>query len=50
MYFLIAAMIAQIFINTADFVIWTGTQTYEANEEIESKPVTVKTKISNFST
>ena len=43
-------MIAQIFIHTAELVIPTGTQTNDANAEIETQPVTVETKISNCST
>ena len=50
MYFLIPAMIAQIFIHTAELVIPTGTPTNEANAEIETQPVTVETKIRKFST
>ena len=42
-------MISQIFIPTAELVIPTGTQTNEANAEIETQPVTVETKISNSS-
>ena len=49
-YFLIPAMIAQIFIHTAELVIPTGTPTNEANAEIETQPVTVETKIRKFST
>ena len=49
LYFLILAMIAQIFIPTAVLVIPTGTQNIEANIEIETQPVTVETKIWNFS-
>ena len=43
-------MIAQIFIPTAELVIQTGTQTNEANAQIETETVTVKTKISKCST
>ena len=48
--FLIPAAIPQIFISTAELVIPTRTQTYEANAEIETQPVTVETKISKCST
>ena len=43
---MIPAVIAQSFIPTAELVIPTGTQTNEANAEIETQPVTVETKIS----
>ena len=43
-------MTAQIFIPTTELVIPTGTQTNEANAEIETQPVTVKERISKFST
>ena len=49
LYFLIAAMIVTVFIPTAKLVIPTGTQTNEANAEIETQPVTVKTNISKCS-
>ena len=45
LHFLIPAVIAQIFILTAELVISTGTQTNQANAEIETQPVTVKTKM-----
>ena len=48
--FLIPAVTAQIFILTAEFVIPTGTQTNEANSDIETQPVTVEAKISMCST
>ena len=48
LYFLIPAVIAQIFIPTA--VIPTGTQTNKANAKIETQPVIVETKISKCST
>ena len=38
------------FIPTAELVISTGTQTNEANTEIQTQPVTVETKISKCST
>ena len=43
-------MIVQIFIRIAELVIPTGTQNYEANEEIETQPVTAEARISNCST
>ena len=43
-------MIAQIFNPTEEFLIATGTQTNEANAEIETQPVTVVTKINKCST
>ena len=43
-------MIAQIFIPTAELVIRIGTQTNEANAEIETQPVTVEAIISKCST
>ena len=46
LYFLIPAVIAQCFIPTAELVIPIGTQTNEANAEIETQPVIVGTKIS----
>ena len=49
-YFLIPAVIAQIFIPTAELVIPTGTQNNEANAEIETQTVTVEAKISKCST
>ena len=50
LYFLISAVIAQIFIPTAEFVILTGTQTKEANAEIETQPEVFETRISKCST
>ena len=47
---LIPAVIAQIFVSNAELLIPTGTQTTEASAEIEMEPVTVETRISNFST
>ena len=38
------------FIPTAELVLSTGTQTNEANAEIQTQPVTVETKISKCST
>ena len=48
--FLVPAVIAQVFIPTAELVIPTGTQTNEANVEIETQLVTAETKISKFLT
>ena len=50
LYFLIPAVIAQIYIPTEELVVPTGTQTNEANAEIEKQPVAVETKISKCST
>ena len=46
LYFLIPALIAQIFNPTAELVIPTGTQTNEANAKIETQQVTFEVKIS----
>ena len=43
-------MIAQVFVPTAEFIIPTGTQTNQANAEIETQPVFVEVKISKYST
>ena len=48
--FLFPAVIAHIFISTAELVIPTGTQTNEADAEIETQPVTFETKITKCST
>ena len=40
-------MIAQFFIPTAELVIPTGTQTNEADAEIETQPEIVDSKISS---
>ena len=45
LYVLIPAVIVQIFIPTTELVIPTGTQTTEANAEIETQPVSIETKI-----
>ena len=45
-YFLIPAIIAQMFISTEELVIPTGTQTNEANAEIETQPVIAEDIIS----
>ena len=50
LYFLISAVIAQMFIPTAELVIPTGISTNEANAEIETQPVTVQARINKFST
>ena len=50
LYFLIPAVIALIFLPTAELVIPTGTQTNKANAEIETQPVTIETKIKKCST
>ena len=44
------AVIAQIFVPTAELLIPTGLQTNEASAEIEMEPVTVEARISKFST
>ena len=49
-YFLIPAVIAQIFIPTADLEITTVTQANEVNAEIEIQPVTFEARISKFAT
>ena len=49
LYFLIPAVIAQIFILPAELAIPTGTRTNEVNAEIETQPVTVKVKTSEYS-
>ena len=43
-------MIAQMINPTAEIIMPIGTQTNEANAEIETQPVTVETKISKCST
>ena len=43
----IPAVIAQFFIPTAELVIPTGTQTNEADAEIETQPEIVDSKISS---
>ena len=50
LYFLIPALIPQIFVPTAELVIPAGMVTNEANAEIEMEPATVETNISKFST
>ena len=50
LYFLIPAVLAQIYIPTAELSISTGIATNEANTEIEAQPVTAETKISKCST
>ena len=44
LYFLIASVLAKIYISTAELVMTVGTETKEANREIEIQPVTVKLK------
>ena len=50
LYFLITAVIAQIFIPTAEPLIPTGIAINEAHAEIVRQPVTVDTKIRKCST
>ena len=50
LYFLIPAMVAQIFNPIAEIVIPTGTQTNDANAEIKTQLVIVEDRISKFST
>ena len=45
LYFLIPAVITQIFHPTAEFTIPTGAPTKEAKSEMETHSVTVETKI-----
>ena len=47
--FFIAAVIAQIFISTAEHVISVGIATNDANAEIETQAVIVEARISKFS-
>ena len=49
-YVLIPAVIAQIFIPTAELIIPTGLANYEANAEMETQPVTVEAQMSKCST
>ena len=44
LYILIPAVIAQIFVPFVELVILIGTQTKEANAEIETQPVAAETK------
>ena len=44
LYFLIPAVIAQMFIPTSELAISTGTPTNEVNAEIETQPLTEGTK------
>ena len=48
--FLVATVIAQILIIIAELVIPTGTQTIEANAEIETQPESVDSRIRKCST
>ena len=45
LYFLIPAVIAQIFITIEELVIPRGTPANGTNREIETEPLTAKTKI-----
>ena len=47
-YFFIPAVIAQIFIPTAELEITTVTQANEVNAEIKTQPVTFEARISKF--
>ena len=49
LYFLIPAVITQIFNPIAELVIPTGISTKEAKAEMETHPVTAEIKISKFS-
>ena len=44
LYFLIPAVIVQIFISAAELAVSTGTLTNEANAEIETQPLIAETK------
>ena len=44
LYFLIPVEITQMFIPSAELIIRTGTKTNEANAQIKTEPVTVKSK------
>ena len=46
LYFLITAVIAQIFNPTTELVVPSETATYEINAEIETQPVIAEAKIS----
>ena len=48
LYFLIPAVVTQIFISIAELVIPTETQANEANAEIEMQPVTVENEVNLF--
>ena len=50
LYFLVHAVITQIFIPTAELVIPTRIAASKVNAEIETQPVTVEAKISKCST
>ena len=49
LYYLIPAIITQIFNSTAELIILTGIPTKEAKAAMEMYPVTVEIKISDFS-
>ena len=46
LYFLIPAVILQMFIHTAELVIPIGTQSNEADAEIQTQPGTLEARIS----
>ena len=50
LYYLIPAVIAQIFIPIAELAIPTETRINEANAEIQTQPIIVEDRISKFST
>ena len=50
LYFLISAVITQIFIVASELVIPIGMATNKANAEIETQPVTLEAKIRKCST
>ena len=49
LYFLISAVIAQVFIIAAEVVIVIGIPTKEVKSEIETDPKTAEAKVSNCS-
>ena len=49
LYYLIPAIITQIFNSTAELIILTGIPTKEAKAAMEMYPVTVEIKTSDFS-
>ena len=48
LYFLIAAVIARVFISMAELPIPTVTPINEANAEIETQPMTAELKLRNY--
>ena len=48
LYFLIAAVIARVFISMAELAIPTVTPINEANAEIETQPMTAELKLRNY--